>query len=147
MSARTLQVALVLVLVALAGCAAPMPDSGSAPETTEATTVEPTTTTRTTANPTPETALVGTITDTSVEGEQVVATISVANEGTRAANASVAIRYVENDSFAKVGTISVPAGGTEELVVGLPTFGDEPESLTVQFRIDGRIVAERPASQ
>ena len=56
------------------------------------------------------------------------------------------VRFVENDSFAKVGELTVGAGETETRDVGLPTYGADPDDLTVQLRIDGQIVAERPAT-
>lgn len=138
-----LRVGIVLVLLVLAGCSAPVPDSTT---TTQATTERPST--PTTTHPTTTTSptgLLGNISATSVTGETVWATVTVSNSGSTASNASIAIRFVENDSFAKVGTVSVEPGQTQSLNVGLPTYGDDPRNLTVQFRIDGEIVAERPA--
>lgn len=67
------------------------------------------------------------------------------NQGTNASRPDIAIRFVENDSFAMVGTLSLEPGETRTLDITLPTYDDEPAHLTVQLRIDGEIVAERPA--
>lgn len=141
-----LRLGLVVLLVALAGCAAPAPDSGVT--THQPTEPEPTTETPTTAVTTTETVkagVEGTIENTTVENDVVVATIALRNYDHNATTVSIAVRFVENDSFAKVGELKVEPGQTETRTVGLPTYGDEPANLTVQLRIDGRIVAERSA--
>ncbi|MDZ7850785.1 MAG: hypothetical protein U5K70_08315 [Halodesulfurarchaeum sp.] len=139
-----IRIGIVLVLVVLSGCAAPAP-SGSPPSdqttTGELTTAVPTPTV-TTAEPE---GVVGSIRSNVVENDVVYATIAVTNHGPNGTTVGIAIRYVENDSFAKVGDLTVGPGETETREVALPTYGDDPRNLTVQLRIEGSIVAERSA--
>ncbi|MFW6458695.1 MAG: hypothetical protein ACOCY6_04690 [Halodesulfurarchaeum sp.] len=139
------RIAVLVLLVALAGCTAPAP-TGS-PPAAQTTTAEPTTDTPTpTATTEAEPAgVVGSIQSTAVENDAVIASIAITNHGTNSTTAGIAIRFVENDSFAKVGDLTVGPGETETRSVSLPTYGDDPANLTVQLRIDGTIVAERNA--
>lgn len=142
-----LRIGVVLVLVLLAGCTAPAPDSGAPthPTTEAEPTTELPTTSPTTTEPVEE-GITGSIEGTSIEGDTVLATIALRNHGPNSTTVSIAVRFVENDSFAKVGELTVGAGETETRDVGLPTYGADPDDLTVQLRIDGEIVAERPAT-
>ena len=146
------RVALVVLLVFAAGCAAPAPDAPSpttaAPTPTETTTERPpATTTSETATPEQPGGVTGEIRNTTVDNGIVTATIQLRNREDTTQNRSIAVRFVENDSHAMVGEISLEATGTKTLVVPLRTYGDDPETLTVQLRIDGEIVAERAATR
>lgn len=113
-------------LVVLSGCLG-APGAGSAPDRGRS-------------------ALDATVEAVTVTDGTVVATVAVHNDRPNATAVPLAIRFVENDSFALVGTVQVAAGETETLLVRLPAFDDAPADLTVQVRIDGRIVAERPVA-
>ena len=136
----------VAILVLLAGCSAPLPDTGTVAEPTTAAPTQTATTPTPTTTETPVGKLDGTIAETSLDGNQVLATISLWTAGAKNQTASIALRYVENDSFAKVGTVTVAPGERQTLIVSLPIGDADPRNLTVQFRIDGQVVAERPAT-
>ena len=85
----------------------------------------------------------GTIHNTSIGEGVVTATVKLSNRGETNWNGSIALRFVENDSHAMVGKERLDPGQTKTLVVPLRTYGDDPEALTVQLRIDGTVVAER----
>ncbi|MFB6086016.1 MAG: hypothetical protein ABEJ84_04315 [Halodesulfurarchaeum sp.] len=141
------RIGLVLVLVALAGCAAPAPDAGTPPQpTTDVGTRTNVPATTVTQPPPTDRGISGSIVRTAVEGETIVVTVAVTNHGTNATRVPIAIRYVENDSFAKVGTLSIGPGQTVSRDVPLPVYGEDPGNLTVQLRIDGTVVAERTAN-
>ena len=150
------RVGLVVLLVFVAGCAAPAPGSPATDpgqtdgptETTATPTATPTTTESTTQEPTTTlepSGVEGEIRNTSLDNGVVMATIVLRNHDGEATNESIAVRFVENSSHAMVGEVSLTAGETKTMLVPLQTYGDDPGNLTVQLRIDGEIVAERAA--
>ena len=124
-----LRIGFVVLIVLLAGCSAPVPDSTSTPEST---TMEPT-------------GIEGEILNTSVNDRVVTARVSLTNHDDEIADVSIALRFTENSSHAMVGDIRLDPGETRTLTVPLQTYGEDPENLTVQFRIDGEIVDEKAA--
>lgn len=158
------RVGLLVLVVALAGCSAPTsdPTTPTIASTTEGptfsdsntTTITPTTETTTvqdttTSDPDSETlvkGVAGNIGNTSVEKAIVISAIELENRGTNESTVDIAVRFVENNSFAKIDRVTLNPGQQKTLTFFLPTYGDDPDDLTVQLRIEGDIVAERPVT-
>jgi len=144
----------LLVLVAIAGCAAPTvgptPPETPTPTTAPAT-APPSPTPSPTASPAPAPTPTGptqdgvgaTVTTLAVSDRAVVATVRVTNYGDTSTRSDLAFRFVENDSHAIVGQTALEPGASETFEVPLELFGDDPADLTVQVRVDGTVVAER----
>ena len=123
------RIGIVILMVLLAGCSAPTPDSSpTTPEQTTETLVS---------------GVTGEIQNASVTEEVVSARISLTNHNDTGSNVSIAVRFVENNTHAKIGEFSLDPDETKTLSVPLNIYGDDPASLTVQLRIEGVIVAER----
>lgn len=139
-----IQVGVVVLLVLLAGCSAPIPDSTSAAPapTTDAAPVTATHT-PTSNTETRATGVQGEIVNTTVDDGFVISTLSVTNHDETAANFNIALRFVENDSHAKIGEFSLEPGQSMTRSVSLNSYADDPQNLTVQLRIDGAIASER----
>lgn len=139
------RIGFMILIVLIAGCSAPAPDSPSQPSmtTTEASTPGD--------SPPPQTTIMestgveGEIHNTSVDDGIVMAMVSLTNHNDGISDISIALRFVENDSHAKIGEITLDPGETETLTVPLQTYADDPENLTVQLRINGEIVDEKAA--
>ncbi len=149
------RVGFVVLLVLVAGCAAPAPESPAetttlaetpaAPETPTQTATPPESTTEIPTTTAPQTGVAGEIRNTTVDNGVVMTTIALINYDEEATNRSIAVRFVENSSHAMVGEVTLGPSETKTLLVPLRTYDDDPANLTVQLRIDGTIVAERPA--
>ena len=145
----------LVLLVAIAGCAAPTvgptpPEATSTPTTAPAT-AAPSPTATPTASPTPAPTTTGptqdgvgaTVTNLAVSDRAVVATVRVTNYGDTSTRSDLAFRFVENDSHAIIGQTALEPGGSDTFEVPLALYGDDPADLTVQVRVDGTIIAER----
>ncbi|MFW5900496.1 MAG: hypothetical protein ACOCTH_01810 [Halodesulfurarchaeum sp.] len=123
------RIGIAVLLVVLAGCSAPTPDSSTTtPEQPTETLVS---------------GVAGEIQTVSVTGDEVIAGISLTNHNDTASTVSIAVRFVENNTHAKIGEFSLDPGTRKTLTVPLNMYGEDPENLTVQLRIDVEIVAER----
>lgn len=143
----------LVLLVAIAGCAAPTvgPTTPGATPTTAPTTAPPSPTPTPTASPTPDPTPTGPthdgigarVTQVDVSDRAVTATVRVTNYGETQARGDLAFRFVENDSHALIGKTALQPGGSETFGVPLRLYGDDPAELTVQVRVNGTVVAER----
>jgi hypothetical protein len=142
-------VGVVLVLVAIAGCAAPAagPTVSARPTTAPSPTADPTPTASPRTAPTPtgptQNGIGATISGLGLSDREVTATVRVTNYGQTPSQADLAFRFVENDSHALVGQTALQPGGSETFEVPLRLYGDDPAELTVQARVNGTVVAER----
>lgn len=149
------EVGLLVLLLTIAGCGAQPGGLGSPSATPSPTrTDSPAASPVPTDTPTPELTPTGPthdgigarIVDTNVTENFVIATVRFTNVGERRSLGSIAFRFVENDSHALIDTVSLEPGSSATFEVPLRLFDDDPANLTVQARVNGTIVAERPAT-
>ena len=142
-------VGLLVLFVTLAGCvAAPGTAPQSPTQTTTPTPVDtPTLSPTPSVTPTPSgpthDGVGARITQVDVSERTATATVRFTNYGQDASRASLAFRFVENNTHALVGETSLDPGASETIEAPLTLYSDEPENLTVQVRVNGTIVAER----
>lgn len=146
-------VGMVILVIVIAGCAAPTagplsPTSTQSPPPTATPTDTPTASpTPTSSPPTPtgptHHGIGARITQLNVTDTVVLATFQFTNFGDERAVGDLAFRFVENDSHALIDTATLDPGESKAYQVPLRLYGDDPANLTVQVRVNGTIVAER----